>query len=305
MTKLKVVLSTLHFPLTMARWFWNALERRDDIDLQVIGPFTGNYIPWNGGLHLDYKYVKKPHIALPHNAMGVDVPTRFIEQQLPWKPDLWLSIDAGWRCVGHPSSGIFVQIQTDPHVLKQQYKTFRSQYDYVFCMQTPYIEDGEIYLPYAYDPTIHYPMDLEKEYDVCLIGLHYEQRSNLVSKLQQQGISVKYDIGIVYDDYRIAYNKARVAISWSSLQDLPARFFEGLAMKLPLISNIVPDIQKLGFVDGEHFLGFSDAVSAIQHIKLLLNDKMLYDKISMNGYKQVMPCTWDARIQSLLKACKI
>ena len=48
-----------------------------------------------------------------------------------------------------------------------------------FVMQTPYMDAGEIYLPYGYSKRYHFPERLEKEYDVCLIGLDYSHRHQL------------------------------------------------------------------------------------------------------------------------------
>src|SRR3989304_1825407 len=140
-----------------------------------------------------------------------------------------------------------------------------------FCMQQAYIEKGEEYLPYAFDPTVHYPMDLEKVYDACLIGLQYEHRNQLVSRLRQRNLNVYYTIGEIYDEYRERYNQSKVALSWSRMDDTPARVFEAFGMSLPLVCNRTPDLKNF-FLDGNDYLGFDNVDEAEKQVFTLLLD---------------------------------
>ena len=60
---IRVVVSGIHYPLSMMKYFITALQRREDIELFTVGPFTGTYIPWAGGMQLPAKYVKQPDLA--------------------------------------------------------------------------------------------------------------------------------------------------------------------------------------------------------------------------------------------------
>ncbi len=294
---IKIAFSMAWFPVTMGRYFLEALERRDDVELWTIGPFTGNYIPWNYGMTLPDKYVKQPNIALPPNLFNTH--PRF-DINLPWTPDLFLMLDAGFSFSSRVPGKIVARVQTDPHVLKFFYMQNKLDIDYDFCMQTPYMQEGEIYLPYAYDPMVHYPMNLPKEYDACLIGLQYPQRTALVEKLRHMGLKVFYETGKVYDEYREIYNKSRVALSWSTLQDLPCRVWEALAMRLPLVANHVPDMNKF-FVDGIDYLGFDNVDEGARKVKELIDNPEQLSTIAENGYNAVLPHTWDARVEEILK----
>ena len=304
MDKIKVALSFIVYPFTMAHYFWMAFERRNDVELWTCGPFTGDWIPWDGGMRLAMKYVKYPDFSLPQQTIGTDIYPSMITGKLPWTPDLWVQIDAGWRFLERPSGKVVAHIQTDPHVLKAQYLLPRSYSDFTFCMQTPYMQPGERYLPYAHDPTIHYPEEQEKIYDACLVGLHYKTRTELVERLRSRGLNVFYGIGLVYDEYRKAYNQSKIALSWSSLKDLPARNWEALGMGLPLVCNRVPDMQTF-FVEGEHYLGFDNVDEAERQVMRLLEDEELRTSIAEAGHRKVMPHTWDRRVEELLKTCKI
>ena len=302
MSKLKVAISYLVYPLTMAGYFVRAFERRDDVELWTVGPYTGAYIPWMHGMFLPSRYVKAPNCPLPSSLANAHPPFASVRKDMPWTPDLFLMIDAGWHFVDRPDGDVVARIQTDPHVLKDFYKYNRALIDYEFCMQSPYMEEGEYYLPYGYDPTIFYPMDLEKEFDACLIGLQYPQRTAWVDRLRARNLKVHYSTGAIYDENREIYNKSKLALSWSTLIDLPARVWEGLAMKLPVVTNRVPDLNKF-FKEGEHYAGFSTVEEAEKQCLLLLADDEKRDKMAEAGYNAVLPHTWDARVQTILETC--
>lgn len=302
---IKVVLSAIWYPMAMATYFWRALERRKDVELFVAGPFTGDWIPWAGGMHLAQKYVKAPDFALPADAITRHVQAALVESQLPWKPDIWIQVDAGWHFSTRPNANIVAHVQTDPHVLKESYNLPKSYSDLNFCMQQVYSKPGEIYLPYAYDPTVHYPMpEVKKEYDACLLGLNYETRNSLVLRLQSHGLKVKYGIGEIFDEYRLAYNQSKIALSWSSLLDVPTRVFEAMGMGLPLVANVVPDMSRF-FVDGVHYSGFTTLDEADSKVLQLLMDEDLRSWIAENGHRVVQDQTWDNRITQIFQEAKL
>lgn len=305
MDKIKVVLSAIWYPVAMATYFWRAFLRRKDVDLCVVGPFTGSWIPWAGGMNLPEKYVIAPDFALPASAIGMQVPAGFVAPSLPWIPDIWIQVDAGFHFFNRPIGNIVAHVQTDPHVLKETYRKPKSYSDLNFCMQKIYSEPGEIYLPYAYDPTVHYPMpNEEKIYDACLLGLHYESRNALIEGLRVYGYIVKYGIGEVFDEYRLAYNRSKVALSWSSLQDIPTRVFEAMAMGIPLVANHVPDMD-LFFTAGLDYLAFSTLEDGVRLAGEVIRDEKLQKNLRESALKTVKPHTWDARIEQILKEAKL
>jgi spore maturation protein CgeB len=148
--------------------------------------------------------------------------------------------------------------------------------------------------------------EVEKIYDACLIGLQYPTRNDLVGLLRSKGLKVKYTTGEIFDEYRLSYNQSKVALNWSTLLDVPARFFEGMALKLPVVSNIVPDQAKLGFIDGEDFLGFNNVHEGAEQVMRLLHDIELSKKVADNGYKKVMEHhLWKYRVEQILKEAKL
>lgn len=256
---MRIVLVSTWYPMAISRFFERAFKRRDDLEIITAGPYTGSWIPWAGGMHLPDKYAIKPDIDLPTGAIQVGhagaIPFAMIEARLPsgWVPDMWVQVDAGFSLSGRPVHGRNVIVATDPHALN--YDRQRGAADTFFCMQKCYSQAGDLYLPYAYDPTLHYSEDREQKYDGCLIGLPYDQRSKLIDGLRAAGLNIYADIGPAFDEYRALYSESLVALSWSSRDDLIARIFEGMAMDRPVVCNNVPDLP-LFFTSGEDLATF-------------------------------------------------
>lgn len=299
---MKIVLSSMFYPMSISRYFEAALKRRDDIELVTVGPFSGSWIPWNNGMNLPMKYAKKPDIAFSAAAgnQPPTMPTSFVETQLPWKADLWIQIDAGFHLSEKPTHGKNIIVGTDPHVLP--YDKQRTLADTFYCMQKFYAKEGDEYLPYAYDPIWHAPDKKQPlNFDACLLGLHYQQRNQLIDALRRNGIDVYYDLGPVFDEARALYNQAPIGLNWSSLQDLTARVFELLGMRRLAVVNRVPDLENF-FEDGKHLIAFDSLPQAVESVVHYVENSKEATKIANAGHKAVKPHTWDARIDQILEA---
>ena len=300
----KVALFGIYYPMAILTYFREAFENREDVELWTCGPFTGDFIPWRGGMRLPQRYVKAPSYSLPQEAANKEVPSALVNNAMPWTPDLSIIIDAGFHFTDRPKGKIVARVQTDPHCLKDWYKKSKSYLDFDFCMQAVYQENGEHYLPYAYSQYHHYPEKLQKKYDACMIGLQYEQRTKLINRLIRRNKKIYYDIGTVFDEYRRVYNASKIGLNWSSLLDLNARCFELLAMRSCAVMNVVPDLPTF-FVDGDHYVGFRDEQEAEVKILELLEDDAMRDEIAEAGYRKVQGHTYDARVQQMLEIMKL
>lgn len=300
MDKIKLVLSGLYYPFAMLSYFRRALERRDDVELFTMGAFTGQYIPWGGGMNIPMKYRNVVDLPLPINLLH---PTwESVKDLIPWRPDLVLTIDAGWSFANKPDC-LSAHVGTDPHCL--DYFHGRLVSDYFFNMQYSYIRDGDILLPYAFDPQCHIPTQIKKEYDCAIVGLHYSQRDEWVRRLRNAGVTVNYRIGDIYDEYRDENNKAWIGLNWSSLQDVNARAFEIMAMGLVPVMNRLPGLDYIGFDDGRHYLGFSSMDEAVEKVQWAISHREYAEKIANNAHQFVHErnMSWDSRVQTILETC--
>jgi hypothetical protein len=136
--KIRVLFLSIYYPLFMGKYFDRAFRRRDDVDFVSCGTYTGNWIPWRGGLTLPDKYANPPDIPLPFPPNVGRISYDFVKAQLPkdWIPDLVVSCDAGVNWTSKPQDGLVATIATDPHVL--DYSHQRKISDKFFNMQLCY-----------------------------------------------------------------------------------------------------------------------------------------------------------------------
>jgi len=295
---MNVVLTGIFYPMAILRYFEAALRRRPDVSLFTAGPWTGAWIPWAGGMNLPAKYAASPDLPLPMAALHQSFPAAFIEARLPWAPDLWLQVDAGWHLRGRPRAVRSLIVGTDPHVL--DYGEARQYADVFYCMQACYGKGDDRYLPYAYDPIWHAPEDQPRRYDACLLGLHYKQRDRWVAALRARGMDVCYDLGPVFDEARALYNQAPIGLNWSSLKDLNARVFELLGMRRLAVVNRVPDLATF-FQDGRDLVVFDTLDEAVEKALYYHAHPDEAEIVAGQGHTAVAPHTWDARVAQILE----
>ena len=286
---MNVVLSGIFYPMAILRYFERALRRRSDINLFTAGPWSGSFIPWNNGMHLPEKYSIQPDFPLP---MDHQVPAGFVESRLPWVPDMWIQVDAGFHFQGKPSKGVNIVVGTDPHCL--DYAGARNIADKFYCMQTPYMKPGDVFMPYAYDPVCHTPIEgVERVNDVAMIGMIYDTRARAISIMRQHGFRVIAETGPIFEEAQQLYATAKTGFNWSSLQDLTARVFEVMAMGLTPVVNNVPDLKTVGFIAGVDYLGFDALEDVMPAIHAALDSPI-------DARTAVKEHTWDARVTTLL-----
>jgi hypothetical protein len=319
--RIRILFLSIYFPLFMGKYFDRAFRRSPDVDFISCGPFTGDWIPWfnqetqQGGMRLPAKYGNPPDVPLPFPPNVGSVSYDFVKAQLPkdWIPDLVISCDAGINWTSKPQDGYVVTIGTDPHVL--DYSHARRVSDKFFNMQLCYSEPKDVYLPYAYDPTVHYPVRgdysspsgggtqlIPKDTDAVLIGMPYENRVKWVDELRKHGVSVIFENAPIFDEYRELANRARIGLNWSSMSDLNARFFETPAFGLAPVMNRVPDAH-LFLDDGIDYLAFDNLNEAIECVLYLKNNPDKVKEMAENAYAHILGETYDKRVTQILEEC--
>lgn len=310
MDKIKVLLLYKKFPLAMGTYFQRALERRDDVDLKVVGHYTGSSIPWKGGMNVPEKYAIPPDIPLPYPIEKNDVDYDYVKIMLgDWKPDL--IINASSNCYWREKPDAYsVAIAVDPHVL--DYDHVRKVSDKFYNMQQVYSKPGDDYLPYAYDPTVHFYEEEEKIYDVAMVGLEYGHRLELASKLRDKGLRVYIDTGAIFDEYRKIHNQSHICLNWSTLDDLNARAFEAPMMAIPVMNRVTDmGLPQHSYFDFAYLFG-SDNISydksrfvphAVERIEHVMSNLYVAQEQTKEIRKYIVGETYDARISQILKEC--
>lgn len=309
---MNIVIAGTHYAVTAAlMYLTRAFRNRVDCKVVTVGPYPGLWMPWtkNGavGVQMPDSYDQMPDIPLQYNGGIQSAPISFIENKLDFKVDLWLDVNAGFYLEGRPQNGIRARFLTDPHTgLREIYNQTTMYYDYTFNPQLQYSYNGEIYLPYAADKIWHKRIpDLERLYDVSLIGNIYHHRVQLMDILS--GIyRTFFDLGPAQEDARKIYSQSFIGINWSSMDDLTARVFELMSLgNVPLL-NRVPHLDEL-FEENTHYLGFSSESEAISKIRDIMNNQSEGLKIAKNAEEIIIKNkhTWDDRVQTILETCKL
>ena len=158
------------------------------------------------------------------------------------------------------------------------------------------------WLPCAYDPVAFQPSPIawaDREYDVCMVGVMYPKRWELVNAMRAAGLKVFAGTGLVYEAYKQAHWNSRVALVSSFNGDLPIRLFEGAGMGCAVVSDVIGDLALLNptrQVTPIHT--YRDADDAVHVAKLVLGS--FNDKQAQVTADWATAHTWDARAQVIV-----
>lgn len=315
--------------MSMATFFCRAMRRLGH-EVITVGPYSGDggSIPWPGAPTFP-QYVDKPNIALPEHLSSY--PVSAIAPILPGDVDLVFSFDAGFRLTGRLPGVPTVLYGTDPHALN--YAPYYQEYDYFFSAQKQSETScpGAIWVPLAFDPEVHRRdnmiMPEDRPIDVCFVGVMgespaqssnpYWQRYRAVHALSEQ-FNTFYQQGLIFEECTAQYNQAKISYNWSSSWDLPMRLWEGAAYGCCVVTNRLPYLEEVGFVDGVTCIVYDSQEELIAKVdKVLTNtiDGMPYWQwIAINGNDMVngrpvehltvnydWPQTYDSRVQHMLE----
>lgn len=263
----KLLLTYKMYPVSIAKYFRRAAESLGH-EIWTAGTFDAT-LPW--GLDKDYTaYIDTPDYEIPQGFTCF--PIEPLLADCPFTPDAIISFDAGLSILSVKETQIpNAIVLTDPHALPQHYIEGIPNYDLVVCMQQCYMDKFEfdregrrhpiLWVPYAADHVYHIWNGTDfsnREFDVCIIsGLLYENRRKGLEMMHAAGLNVFQTHGLLGSEMTVPYNNSVIAYNWSSEKDLPARFFEGLAMRNLVLTNRVPDLPLFdGLVDGFHYVSF-------------------------------------------------
>lgn len=287
---MRILMHFRHFPVAMGRFFHWAFEELGH-EVFTVGPYSNGTIPWGDFYYPDYKF--PPNYQLPEAVVSVNE----VLGKIPFKPDLILQAgDTIWMDGKAPVPNFI--LATDPHAL--DYTPRLKNADEFITMQKHYFPD-KAWVPYAYDANIHKNLDLEAEHDVVFCGLQYTHRMEVLSAMQSAGLKVFNALGLIYEDFVKTYNQGLIAFNFSSKEDLPARFWEGLAMGRLVLTSRVPDLAELEFVEDKDYIAFSSLEEAVEKAKFYVKNPNLGKKIATGGFKKVKKHKYTERALKIIE----
>lgn len=329
----RIAMSYRHYPLSVAKFF-KAAFRSLGHEVISVGPFEAS-IPWQP--HTDYSaHLDIPDIELfpAPGAATYPLAQARAEGLEAWKPDALVMVDAAFSLSGGWNKVPIALVATDPHCV--EYGEQAKSANAFFVMQHHYMQQyipmgGQSgswpppeWLPYCYDPTIHYwvpaPWNggIEPEYDVVFVGVLYPERQRMIRELEAAGLAVLARQGVLFEEGTRLYAQGKVALNLSSRLDLPMRFWEGMAYRRLVFTNRVPDLAQLGewgCHPGQHYITYNatydeaagwvkpDMDDLITKLRLYCGEGWEEEgrRVADAGYVWVQPHCYEARAQQILR----
>lgn len=232
---MKILILAVHYEVTGARYIADAFTRLGH-DVIHTGPEARLKDAW--GVDVQEKYIWKPDVISDD-----------------WTPDLIVIADTNTPDYAVPTKFHHVPVvvwSNDNHVknLKHLNFNYNGLVKHWFLAHyhgkaQPVTYDDETWLPCATDPIAFPPSPIawnDREYDFCCIGVMYPDRARRVQLLKDAGYKVFAATGLVYDEYRDAYQNSRIALCSSVAGDLAQRFFEGAGMGCLVLTDLLDDL---------------------------------------------------------------
>lgn len=253
------------------------------------------------------------------------------------KHDLYIYVDDGredlpvWRC---PSPSVYYAIDTH---LGFDFRLEKArQFDFVFSAQvegTSRMQEAGVnarWLPLACHPPA-FPNQAElmahpnrevwessggltKLYDVAFVGYINEgagpnshNRLEYLDRLFREFPNFWISTNVFFEEMAIRYIRSRLGFNCSIRNDLNMRFFEGLSTGTALLTNIdVEGWKEMGFVDGEHFVGYLGMDDMVEKARWALQHPFEREQIAAAGHKLVREQhTYAHRVAAILESCGV
>jgi len=238
--------------------------------------------------------------------------------KIPEDYDLYFRIDHGeYDCdlPVHLKPKVFWALDT--HLKHPSRKIARQavNYDLVFCAFKQGAEEMykkgicTFWVPFACDPGIHKPRDVEKKYDLGFVGTNGKgYRPWILNKLREKypnsfiGEAPSADLDKIYSASKIGFNYA--IRHRGKKTGCNMRFFEILCSRTLLLTNRITDcdIKELGFENNRHLVIYKNRWQLFGLINHYLRNSEQREKIALAGYELVLSRhTYRHRVEQILK----
>ncbi len=318
---MRVLMSYAHYPISVGRFFKLGLQRLPGVEVFDVGPCSWGVLPWQPQTDFSAQQDAPALELFPDPAQPYIYSLRDLLARLPFTPDAIFMVDAGFHLHGGYDKTPSLLIATDPHCL--DYFEQAQEVNAFFVMQKAYMPKYDVqrpglsiqpqWLPYCYCPDTHYwDPDAQIEHDVTFVGVLYPERVERLQAMQAAGLSVRFEQGRLMQDGTAIYNRGRIAWNLSSRDDLPMRFWEGLAYRNLVVTNRVTDLAHLaawGCVEGRHYVAYErdDVQGMLDKLRYYCDPAHAEEReaIATAGWVWVQRHTYDLRARMALEGLGI
>ena len=236
-------------------------------------------------LRLASKLVNCPHNIIPRQIDPNAVDLVFVSDPITCRINL------------KPFKNAIKAYWSHDHIYPQTYytqllSTQIQEYDIIFCAHKSYLDIFQElglkvhYLPFAYDPDIHRPMNIAEKYDLAFIGTITPQRAKVIKEIRKRLKNIRFFVGRAWQhDMVKVYNESKIVLNISRLSEINWRIFEVLGCKRFLLTNRSQEVEEL-FHDKEHLVMYDDIESLILNVKEYLQNPEERNIIASQGYEE-------------------
>lgn len=231
--------------------------------------------------------------------------------------DLYVKIDDGqkqttWNPELHPSAYYCIDTHIETDWRLELARTGR--FDAVSVVHSeglklPWGRDDVYWNPVGCDPDLHYVGPQAKLYDGCFIGNFHNNlagpRIEAVDSFFNECKEIFFGARM-FKEMATKYAQSKLVLNRSINGDVNMRVFEALCSGSCLVTDRVPDLAKLGFVDGVHYAGYYGPGDLAQLTRALLDDEPTRERIAAAGRQFVLEKhTYTHRAAALLEKLKL
>jgi spore maturation protein CgeB len=238
-----------------------------------------------------------------------------IHKVKPGDADFFLKVDDGlasqvWNPELHPSAyyAIDVHLDTDWRLRFAEHGKF----DYVTVAQSCGLDlpwhVNPSYLALGCDPEIHHVGERDKVYDGAFIGnFHTEHAGKRIEAVNEffNHTPKPYFGNRMFREMTEKYAQSKIVFNQAINKDVGMRPFEAMCSGSCLVSPRLPDMERLGFIDGVHYAAYSGIDEIGPIVKELLSNDDKREGIARNGRRASISHTYAVRLRELLEKIPI
>ncbi|MFA0732823.1 MAG: hypothetical protein BKPUNTRY_002386, partial [Candidatus Fervidibacter sp.] len=164
-------------------------------------------------------------------------------------------------------------------------------------------------LLHAIDPESFQGPEHERVFDIGWVGRtdgpYYRTRRKVLPLLAQRFLMNDWQRRYSYEEMVEVYKRSKIVVNISRddyPQDLNLRCLEAMAAGALLITKLPTELSRVGFQEGEHFIGYTNEQELLDLVRYYLNHDLERRRIAEAGRTKVLQeHTYDRRVEQLLQ----
>lgn len=313
---MKILIAANHYAVASGRYMMDAF-RRSGHEVKTAGDAHGSLV-W--GMVVDPKYVWTPNSAI----MDVDPEWPDLVVVMDTDMNVWNQVEVWKGFNADTMTAPIVIFTVDNHVRDVESELFKHYFLAHYhgpCYPVDSTRTDHTWLPCATDTKLFTPSPIawaDREYDVCMVGVMYPRRIEVINALKDDGFKVFAATGLLYDEYRAAYHNSRISLCVSAAGDVAQRIFETGGMGCAILTDPLLDFADEMTNKALHLFGratYTTPKEAVNIARELLGHQpqafqidailpiesgALGEQAAQQMQKNCIPHTWESRAQVIV-----